>query len=121
MYTLYISGTRLPGDAALTVYLQKMKLPVTITSTNSVVVDMLGRHNVEPGARIIFSRKEDLERAWPELAEEYGLGCGYLRTWNFNGCILDFLRESACPGRKLCLSRSMSAPQLRVQPPRPTH
>ena len=44
--------------------------------------------------------KQDLQtRIWDSLRDQYGLTCAHLNVQGvYSGCILDYLRESRCPG-----------------------
>ena len=67
-----------------------------ITSINSNVST---QPHIEYGCNLTqtISSKKDIEKIWSLLKKKYDFKCGHLKVGDsFDGCILNFLRESNC-------------------------
>ena len=82
--------------------LSKLKISSTAFYTLSAVDDHDGLWQAEQGVCIdIYSvdKATVCEQLWPHLEREFGLECIHVHELGhgFNGCIFDWMRESACP------------------------
>ena len=98
-YELRVSGPGCTEDALLLVFVE---LAVEATVTRSATV--MGDGVVEPGATVHLHRcTEEAFRSkiWPALTRVFSFSCAYLSVFDrgFHGCVLDFLRPTACPLR----------------------
>ena len=71
-------------------------------STNKTIIPSSGSVKlpaVENGCTLNIHRREDVSLAWSALQFKFGFTCAYLDLApTFQGCILDFVRPSNCPG-----------------------
>lgn len=68
-------------------------------STNKTITPSSGAVNVENGCTLNIHRIEDVSLAWDTLQLRFGFTCAYLDIApKFQGCILDFVRPTNCPG-----------------------
>ena len=57
---------------------------------------------LEHGCSVYFTKyplneRVEIDRAWTVLSRRFGLGCAYVQTDEFRGCVIDYLRPSVCP------------------------
>lgn len=74
-------------------YLSKFNV---ITSINS---NISTQPHIEYGCNLTqsISSKKDIEKIWSLLKNKYDFKCGHLKVGDsFDGCILNYLRESNC-------------------------
>ena len=99
--TLSISSSRLSGCTEVVKTMLKLGIMTSVTENKSVLCD----HNscwVEPGCRLVvggISRRDLDSQVWTPLRDKFGLTCAHLNIQGvYSGCILDYLRETKCPG-----------------------
>ena len=97
--TLSVSGPQLHVDCSNVVRaMQSLGIAGDVTP-NLTLVD--GRQ--EPGCRVVIASrpsKEHADRLWERLRPECDLTCAHLSVRDdvMEGCVLDVLRPSRCPG-----------------------
>ena len=80
--------------------LQAAGMAAAVTPNITVQCDR-GRCWRERGCRILHpcTNKGDVAKLWNTVRERFDLGCGHLVVDGVhNGCIMDFLRPTSCPG-----------------------
>ena len=98
--TLSVSGDIMLADCSNVVSAMKSLGIAGDVTPNLTVVD--GRQ--EPGCRVVIASRpstEHAERLWERLRRECELTCAHLSVRDdvVEGCVLDVLRPSRCPGR----------------------
>jgi hypothetical protein len=82
--------------------LSELKVASTAFYTLSAVADEEGHWQAEQGVCIDVygvDKEKICEELWPRLQKDYGLDCIHVHELGhgFNGCIFDWMRETACP------------------------
>jgi hypothetical protein len=99
--TLSISHRNLSGCTDIVHSMRQLGIMTSVTENQSVICNR-DKCWLETGCRLVFGgiSKQDLQtRIWDSLRDQYGLTCAHLNVQGvYSGCILDYLRESRCPG-----------------------
>ena len=71
-------------------------------SSNQSIVEKNGILTMEKGCAILLPEVNPTDipiKVWQPLKEKYHLDCAHLSvTGKFQGCIYDFMQNTACPG-----------------------
>lgn len=82
-------------------FFQKMGIMCSVTE-NITVMEQNNKFIMEKGCRIkIGSHKPEIINGdlWNQLKKEYNLQCAHLEVeGKYRGCIMNYLRDSNCPG-----------------------
>ena len=99
--TLSISHRKLSDCTDIVHSMRQLGIMTSVTKNQSVICNQ-NKCWLETGCQLIFGgiSKQDLQtRVWNTLRDHYGLTCAHLNVQGiYSGCILDYLRESSCPG-----------------------
>ena len=84
--------------------LSELRISATATPTLSAVDGDDGQWRVEEGVSVdahSVSKEQICNDLWPCLQRTFGLECIHVHQagHGFNGCIFDWIRETACPAR----------------------
>lgn len=96
---------KLTVEACATLF-SEMQVASTTFSTLSAIKDNDGHWQAEQGVCVDVygvDKKKICEKLWPRLQKEFGLECIHVHELGhgFNGCIFDWMRETACPADAL--------------------
>ena len=98
MTDLYISSKKLDCHTVVSLLL-KFKINGWVHPNQTVRCDKNLNCWTENGCHIKLVDelpKKKIVLAWNKLKNNLPIDCAYIRTHNFKGCILDFVRESEC-------------------------
>lgn len=93
--TLSVSKKSLSCEAVAR-FLQSQNIHVLVRANTSTMPG-----GVESGCQIMKSVDHggEVKKLWQLVSREFGFGCGHVKIdGRFSGCVLDFIRPSACPG-----------------------
>lgn len=105
MPSLYVSKHKLSCKDVIEL-MHIHNIPCNI-SENTTIIPRPGKtkiNDVENGCIINFVDTNDVPVAWKALRCKFGFTCAYLNKQpSFQGCILDFLRDTNCPGTSMVI------------------
>ena len=95
--------------------LGELQIASSVSWTLSSVQDDPGGWRAEPGVRIDaygVDKKKIGEELWPRLKNDFGLECMHVRELGrgFNGCVFDWMRDTACPAAMRRRARAHDPP-----------